>query len=145
MKTILSVDDGEDDAYLLHRALQYVQTKCNLESVPSAAAAMEYLSGTGPFADRYEHPLPSIILLDIKMPDTNGFELLRWIRSKPEFKSIPVIMLTCSEAAVDIEHAYEIGANSYLVKSLDFQNLKQDLPLFMHYWLDLNQTPESDQ
>jgi len=143
MKTILSVDDGEDDAFLLDRAFKQAQISCKLVTFPSAAEAKEYLSGTGPYANRYDHPMPAAVLLDIKMPHYDGFHLLEWIRSQPEFNSIPVVVLSCSDASKDIERAYESGANSYLVKPSNYQDLKNDLPLLMHYWLDLNHSPES--
>jgi CheY-like chemotaxis protein len=143
MKTILSVDDGEDDAFFLDRAFKHAQINCKLVTVPSVAAAKEYLSGTGPYSNRYDHPFPAAVLLDIKMPEYDGFHLLEWIRSQPELNPLPVIILSCSDAPKDIELAYEKGANSYLVKPSSYQDLKKDLPLFMHYWLDLNHSPES--
>jgi CheY-like chemotaxis protein len=94
-----------------------------LQNVEDGERAMAYLSGLGIYADRDRFPLPSLILLDLKMPRATGFEILKWIRKHPELGQLPVLVLSGSELQDDIRRAYDVGANSYLVKPLGFEAL----------------------
>ncbi|MDB6125461.1 MAG: response regulator receiver protein [Pedosphaera sp.] len=143
MKTLLSVDDGEDDVFFMRKAVQQSGIDCMLEVANTGDQAMEYLSGAGLYKDRYAYPLPEVILLDIKMPGRDGFEVLGWIRKQSQLKTIPVVMLTNSEEPKDIERAYREGANSYLLKPHDFEEFQKELPILMKYWLEMNNTVAS--
>jgi CheY-like chemotaxis protein len=140
MKTLLSVDDGEDDVFFMKKAVLQSGIDCTLEVAINGDQAVEYLSGTGCYKDRYAYPLPEVILLDIKMPGRDGFEVLGWIRRQPRLKTIPVVMLTNSEEPRDIERAYREGANSYLLKPHDYDDFQKELPILMKYWLEMNNT-----
>jgi DNA-binding response OmpR family regulator len=87
--------------------------------------AIAYLNGETPYEDRSRYPLPDLVLLDIKMPGTDGFEVLRWIRAHWEFRELCVVMLTSSDEIRDVNQAYKLGANSFLVKPLDFVNARE--------------------
>jgi CheY-like chemotaxis protein len=105
--------------------------------------AMSYLSGEGKFSNRAEYPLPDLILLDLKMPRIDGFEVLRWIRRQPGFASIRIVVLTSSDAIPDVNQAYALGANSFMVKPLDFQNVVEMSKILRTYWLDMDKAPEA--
>jgi DNA-binding response OmpR family regulator len=104
------------------RALKRAGLKLPIISVPGGREAMAYLSGDPPYADRNRYPLPSILLLDIKMPPIDGFEVLRWLRHNSKFERIPVVILTGSESNQDEKTAYQLGATSFMVKPFDFSN-----------------------
>jgi CheY-like chemotaxis protein len=103
--------------------------------------AVEYLRGDGPFADREKHPLPDLLLLDLKMPRKNGFEVLEWVRQQPGLKRLPVVVLTSSMQDLDINRAYELGANTYLVKPANYEALVDLVKTLIQYWLTLAITP----
>ncbi len=127
---VLYAEDSEDDAFLMRRAFTKAKFSGTLTVAANGLEALNYLGGTGEYANRKEHPLPSLIMLDVKMPHLSGFEVLRWIRARNEFSATPVVMLTSSSQPVDIATAYEDGADGYLVKpsSLDvFADFVADL------------------
>ncbi len=127
---VLYAEDSEDDAFLMRRAFTKAKFRGMLTVAANGLEALNYLVGNGQYADRKEHPLPSLILLDVKLPHMSGFEVLRWIRARNAFKITPVVMLTSSSQLVDVATAYENGADGYLVKpsSLDvFAELVADL------------------
>jgi len=121
--TVLHVDDDPNDTSLLQAAARKANVRFLLQNVEDGERAMAYLSGLGIYADRDRFPLPSLILLDLKMPRATGFEILKWIRKHPELGQLPVLILSGSELQDDIQRAYDIGANSYLVKPLGFEAL----------------------
>ncbi len=123
--TVLHVDDDPNDTELLRAAVRKAEIELTLHNVEDAEHAMAYLNGEGVFADRRTYQLPGLILLDLKMPRVNGFEVLKWIREHPKLHAIPVIVLSGSELQDDIHQAYASGANSYLVKPLGFEALVQ--------------------
>ena len=138
--TVLWVEDDEDDVLLISRAIR----KAGLAPpalVRDGREAVGYLSGSGKFADRLAHPFPSIILLDLKLPKMSGFEVLRWIRERPEVCRVPVIMFTSSSEMADVDRAYALGANAYLLKSVDHEDLVEALKRVHAFWLDLNLPP----
>ncbi len=96
----------------------------------------------GEFGDRKKNPLPVLILLDLKMPRMNGFEFLRWLRNEPDLKKIIVVILTSSSESPDINRAYELGANSYLVKPVRFEDLIRIVKELHLYWLIMNEKPD---
>jgi len=121
-RPILLVEDREDDVFLVRRAFEKAYLLNPLQVVRNGEEAVAYLKGEGTYANRAGYPLPSLILLDLKLPGMDGFDVLRWIRQEPNFGSLPVIVLTSSEQIRDVNRAYQLGANSFLVKPTDFQN-----------------------
>ena len=119
---ILLVDDNEDDLKLIRRAFERAGVRYRIQSVSSGIEAVAYLSGDAPFGDRFKYPLPVLVLLDIKMPAMDGFDVLQWIRQQDEFERLCVVMLTSSDEIKDVNQAYRLGASSFLVKPLDFSN-----------------------
>jgi CheY-like chemotaxis protein len=120
---ILIAEDDEDDVFFIKRAFHQAQFEHRLEVVPSGEEAIAYLKGDPPFAERDKHPIPALVLLDLKMPKINGFEVLSWLRQHPEFNALPVVVLTSSQESADINRAYALGASSYLVKPANFLSL----------------------
>src|SRR5687767_15356414 len=116
---ILIAEDNEDHVFLLKRALHKGAVLNPVFVVNDGQDAIDYLRGDGKYADRYEYPLPSLLLLDLKMPQKNGFEVLEWIRQQPGLRRLRVVVLTTSDERGDIDHAYELGANSFMVKPLE--------------------------
>jgi CheY-like chemotaxis protein len=139
--TILYVDDDDNDVLLLKHALRCAKQPFNLQVVNDPEKAGAYLGGEGIYADRKAHPMPALVLLDLKMPRMNGMEVLAWIRSQPELKRLVVVVLTASNQEVEVNRAYEMGANSYLVKPVELESLVEIVRGLMTYWLVLNQRP----
>src|SRR5262245_23978574 len=130
---LLHVDDEPNDLVLLRNAVQMAQLDWHLSRAKNGAEAISYLRGDPPFANRDEYPLPSLILLDLKMPFKNGFEVLQWIRQEPAVSSTPVVVFTSSNHQEDIKKAYECGANSYLVKPVSLSELIELLKAIQLY------------
>ena len=120
---ILIVEDDVNDRTLLQHAFRKAAPHLELRFANDAFQAEDYLVGRDTFADRQAHPLPSVILLDLKMPRRSGLEFLAWMRERPKLAAIPVIVLSSSRESTDIDRAYELGARSYLVKSVDLREL----------------------
>lgn len=140
--TILLVEDNPDDQFLIMRAFKHSQLPYSIKMVSDGQAAIDYLSGTDVYADRNAHPLPAVILLDLKLPLRSGFEVLAWIKQQPELKRLPVVVLTSSKQSIDIQRAYDAGANSYLVKPVSLDGLIEMVNTISPYWLKLNLRPE---
>ncbi len=113
---VLLVDDSEDDALLVRRVFERVGFAAPLRIVGDGEEVIAYLNGAGAFGDRAKFPLPTVVLLDLNLPRKNGFAVLAWIRQQPEHKRLCVYILSASSQADDIQQAYDLGANSYLVK-----------------------------
>jgi len=139
--TILLAEDGEDDAFLMRRAFEKAHLANPLNVVRDGREAIAYLSGQGIYADRSRYPFPCLLLLDLKMPKVSGFEVLTWIRNQPELKRLPVVVLTSSTEVPDISKAYDLGANSYLVKPGTFEDLMHMVEKLGGYWLITNEKP----
>src|SRR5437660_1101755 len=122
-RTILLADDDENDVTLLKLAYARSRLVNPLVIVNDGVRAIEYLDGEGSFANRLASPLPCLVLLDLKMPRRNGFEVLSWIRAHPDLRRLIVVVLTTSQHGSDIERAYDLGANSYAVKPGSFGGL----------------------
>jgi CheY-like chemotaxis protein len=136
--TILYVDDDDNDVVLLKHAIRSASLRFNVQSVTDPENAISYLSGDGPYSDRKCFPVPSLVLLDLKMPRMNGLEVLTWIRNQPLLKRMVVIVLTASSHAMEINSAYELGANSYLVKPVELTSLVEMVKGIAGYWMSLN-------
>lgn len=132
---VLHIDDDPNDTELLRAAARQAGVQFLLYNVSDGEQAVAYLSGLRLYSDRERYPLPSLILLDLKMPRATGFEILSWIRSQPELHSVPVIVLSGSELRDHIQRAYEVGANSYLFKPLAFDALVQIVKSIDSVWL----------
>lgn len=141
MHTILYVDDDDNDVVLLKHAVRSAQLRCSVQSVNDPEKAAAYLSGKGQYADRKCYPVPSVVLLDLKMPRMNGLDVLAWIRSQPVLKRLVVIVLTASNQGCEVNRAYELGANSFLVKPVELEALVDLIKGIGAYWLNLNERP----
>jgi CheY-like chemotaxis protein len=136
--SLLLVEDNEDDVFLMTRALKSAGINLPLQVVTDGQQALNYFAGTGPYADRSIYPVPLIVFLDIKLPQLSGLELLRWLRSQPALRRVIVIVLTSSNHPEDVREAYDLGANSYIVKPASFQQLVEFAKGFKQYWLGCN-------
>jgi CheY-like chemotaxis protein len=138
---ILLAEDDPNDTLLLRRAFQKAGLGDCLKCVTDGGQAIEYLSGVRQFSDRAQYPLPFLLLLDLKMPGTNGFEVLQWLRSQPDLKRLLAVVLTSSNLQSDVDRAYELGANSYLVKPVEFSEMVNMIQRFEAYWTEINRFP----
>lgn len=138
---ILLVEDSPDDQLLIRRAFRKANLLNPLHVVGDGDAAVAYLAGEGAYADRAAHPLPAIVLLDLKLPRRSGLEVLSWIRARPEVRRTPVVVLTSSRDGDDVARAYELGANSYLVKPVAFDGLMEMVKSLGVYWMVMTELP----
>jgi CheY-like chemotaxis protein len=136
MKSVLYADDDGDDVFFMRRAFDQHGTEARLFTVKNGADAVAYLSGEGKYTNRAEHPLPQLVLLDLKMPVMDGFDVLKWIRGTPAVSSLPVIVLTSSANESDRSRAALLGANGYLVKPGRPDKLEDLVRVFKQYWLE---------
>jgi CheY-like chemotaxis protein len=139
--TILLVEDDSNDVFLIQRAFRKANLANPIQVVQDGEAAVLYLSGQEPYSDRDRYPLPILMLLDLKLPRRSGLEVLEWLRQQPKLKRMPVVMLTSSREHADINQAYDLGANSYLVKPVAFDGLLNMVKSLNQYWLILNENP----
>ncbi len=135
---ILLVEDRADDVALARRAFRELKLPNPVYVVTSGEEGLAYVTGSGKYHDRNHFPLPAIILLDLKLPGMDGFELLSEIRQRPELNPIRILVLTSSEDILDINRAYSLGANSFLVKPHDFQDFKHLIHTLNAFWLQTN-------
>lgn len=138
---ILLIEDSESDTEILRQAFAKAGMRRPLQIVRDGVDAMSYLLGRGEFADRERYPMPSILLIDINLPRLSGLELLTWLRTQPEFSHLMVIVLTGSARIEAINHAYHMGAHSYLVKPVAHDELSELVRCFYQYWVVLNHLP----
>jgi CheY-like chemotaxis protein len=139
--SILLVEDDSNDILFVQRAFKRVDGNKPIYIVKDGDAAVNYLSGIGPYADRDRYPFPTLILLDLKLPRRSGIETLEWIRQQPGIRRIPVVVLTSSRESIDLQRAYDLGVNSYLVKPVKFEALARMIETIYSYWLQLNEYP----
>ena len=138
---ILLVEDDANDVLLIQRAFQKAGLRQALKVVRDGEQAIAYLSGRGIYSNRDRFPLPFLVLLDLKMPRSDGFEVLRWVREEAQFKRLLIVVLTSSNLQADVDRAYELGANSYLVKPVEFEEMYHLLQRFEIYWSEINRAP----
>ncbi len=141
MPTILYVDDDDNDVLLLKHAVRSAQVCFNVQVVNDPEKATAYLGGQGIYADRKCFPIPELVLLDLKMPRMHGLEVLSWIRSQAGLKRLVVIVLTASNQASEVNRAYELGANSFLVKPVELEALVEMVKGISAYWMKLSERP----
>ena len=135
---ILLAEDREEDADLLKLAFRQAGISNPIVVVRDGDEAISYLEGIGPYKDS---PLPILLLLDLKMPNTNGFEVLRWIRGHPALKALRVLVMTVSEAINDVKRAYELGANSFLIKTRSTEEIVAQAQEIKSHWIDAPAPP----
>jgi two-component system response regulator len=138
---ILLIEDNMDDANLTIRALKKNNLANRLHHVKDGAEGLDYIFGEGAYANRNIENKPKAILLDLKMPKVDGIEVLRKLKSDERTKKIPIVVLTSSKEDPDIKTCYELGANSYVVKPVDFESFMKAVSELGLYWLLVNQSP----
>ena len=129
---VLLVEDQVDDVIFIRRAFRKANLTVDLVVVVDGDRAVEHLN---------EEQVPTLVLLDVKLPRRSGLEVLAWLRAQERLALVPVVMLTSSSEAADVQRAYALGANSYLVKPVQSSDLNQMVVLLGAYWLDLNTRP----
>ncbi len=140
-KCILQVEDEEADILLLQHVFKRAGITSPLQAVTDGQMAIDYLSGTGKFADRGHYPLPCLVLLDLKLPKVTGLDVLAWIRRHPQLGKLVVVLFSSSALPQDVERAYALGANSYIEKpSMPAQTL-EIAQLLKGWWLGYNRYP----
>ena len=142
---ILIVEDREDDIILMRRAFEKASLINPIQIVRNGEEAVAYLKGEGTFANRAEYPLPSLVLLDLKLPGMDGFEVLSWIRRQEGICGLPVVVLTSSSQIRDVNRAYALGANSFFVKEFDFRENVNLSNLIKQYWVHKAMKPETSR
>jgi CheY-like chemotaxis protein len=143
--SILLVEDDSNDVFLIQRAFRKAGIPNPLQVVEDGEAAVFYLAGKPPYNDRDRYPLPDLILLDLKLPRKSGLEVLEWLRQQAELKRLPVVVLSSSKENREINRAYDLGANSYLVKPVAFEALLDMVKTLNLYWLIFNQKPKLEE
>ncbi|HWZ84404.1 MAG TPA: response regulator [Terriglobales bacterium] len=141
---ILIVEDDQDDLDLALHALEREHLANKIFVARDGEEALDFLFCRGAFADRsFEHP-PKVVLLDLKLPKVNGIEILKQVKSDPRTKSVPVVILTSSKEERDLMESYNLGANSYIQKPVDFKQFRETVKSLGMYWLLVNQVPASN-
>lgn len=136
---ILLVEDNPDDEALTRRALRKGKVAVDLVVVHDGAAALDYLLGTGGCAGRDARAMPRVVLMDLHLPEVDGLEVLRRLRSDERTKVLPVVILSTSDDLGDVVDSYSLGANSYVCKPIGFSQLVDVLQQLVRYWLELNE------
>jgi CheY-like chemotaxis protein len=139
---ILLAEDWEPDVALVRRAFKCAELSNPLYVVRDGEETVSYLAGLGKFADRAEYPFPDLLLLDLKLPKMDGFDVLRWIRQQPGGRKLLVMVLTSSEDVYHVNRAYALGANSFLVKPIDLENYTALARTMARFWSDFYQEPK---
>jgi CheY-like chemotaxis protein len=133
---ILVAEDDPTDAYFFERAFRRAGIPVTLHFVRDGQEALDYLQGEGQFVDRIRYPLPQLVLLDLKMPRLDGFEVLEWVRKQSGLDGMLVVIFSSSDETRDINRAYGLGANWYLVKPHSMEELTALVVKFKKYWLE---------
>lgn len=136
---ILLVEDNPHDLELALRALRKANVTNRIQLTRDGAEALDFLFAEGAYSGRHIESGPKVILLDLKLPKIDGLEVLRRVKSDPRTKTIPVVMLSSSQEQKDVVESYRLGANSYIVKPVDFQKFFEAVSRIGLYWLFLNQ------
>lgn len=142
--SVLLVEDNPNDVFLVQRAFRKANIAAPLHVVTDGDAAVQYLAGEEEYHDRTQHPLPILILLDLKLPRRSGSEVLDWLKQQPVLKRIPVVVLTASNESIDVNQIYDLGVNAYMVKPVMFDELVQIVSTLNLHWLILNEHPQVD-
>jgi CheY-like chemotaxis protein len=137
--TVLLAEDNEDDALLTEIAFKKARLANPLQVVKDGVEVIAYLKGDSRFSDRVRYPFPMLLLLDLRMPKVNGFEVLSWLQAHPEITHLPVAVMTSSVDEPDMDRAYELGADSYLIKPPNAEALLALVQRLKAYWLILSE------
>lgn len=142
--TFLLVEDDDNDVLLVKMEFKRAPGHIHLQVVNNGEEAIRYLCGHRPYTNRDKHPLPNVILLDLKMPRVNGYELLKWLRTESpgDLRLTPVLVMSGSALQEDIRKVYSLGANSYIVKPADWQVFKKLIADLGIYWTEHATTPD---
>jgi CheY-like chemotaxis protein len=132
---VLVAEDEETDGFILRLGFERAGLPNPLLVVRDGQEALDYLIGNAPYADRSIHPLPALLLLDLKMPRMNGFEVLAWLATRPDFKDLPAVVLSSSSDDSDIQKARQMGARDYFVKPHSLSDLVKILQRLHTRWL----------
>jgi two-component system response regulator len=138
---ILLVEDNPNDVRLALHALREYKITGRVRVVRDGAEALDFVFCTGPYAGRRAEDVPRLVLLDLKLPLVDGVEVLRRLKSDPRTRMIPVVVMTTSREERDVAESYRLGANSYVVKPVDFDQFAEAMRQLGSYWLQLNQPP----
>jgi CheY-like chemotaxis protein len=133
LENIMLVDDSHNDAMLLSRSLRRAGLEERVVHIHDPRKAVAYLKGDGEYADRNKYPLPEILLLDLKMPEMDGFQLLRWARSQSHLARLVIVVVTRTDDPRLIQMCYQLGANSFLSKDANVEELRNFVQFFTHY------------
>ena len=131
---VLYVEDDSNDVFFMEWAFKTAGLSNPLHIVTDGKQAIDYLAGNGPYADRAQHPLPALVLLDLNLPQVSGFEVLRWLRQQPQFQGLPVVIFSASDQNADKEQARQLGATDYAVKPLNTAKLPELLQALVCRW-----------
>ena len=132
--TILIIEDDHNDVLLLKSALKRENINNPIQVVHDGQEGIDYLQGEGKFHDRDKYPFPSVIFTDLKMPRLSGFDVLTWLKSHPDCFVLPVIVLSASKLDEDIKKAYQMGANAYMVKPSQIEELQEMIKTAYKFW-----------
>jgi DNA-binding response OmpR family regulator len=138
---VLVVEDDPNITFFLERAFDKAGLMGPLCIVRDGDEAMAYFNGEGKYADRKKHPIPALVLLDLRLPKKSGLEVLQWLRKQPDVGRIPVVILTLTASPEDINRAYALGANSVLLAPLNAEGLLETVKAIRQYWLVFNLGP----
>lgn len=139
---LLVVEDSNEDFEALQRFLLLSPLAIPIQRCVNGEQALAFLYRTGKYQDPDNAPRPSLIVLDLNLPGTDGREVLRRIKQDDSLKTIPVVVFTTSNNPKDIEACYQYGVNSYMVKPINFQQLKRDIQIFVEYWFEVTTLPQ---
>jgi CheY-like chemotaxis protein len=137
-KCLLVAEDNADDFFILERSFKRAGLTIALRRVENGVQAISYLTGEGSFADRETYPMPCLLLLDLKMPFKNGFDVLKWMRDHRTLKTLPVLILSSSRDPGDIHRAYDGGANAFLSKPTSIDLMVDSMKAIENFWLTYN-------
>jgi CheY-like chemotaxis protein len=132
--TVLLVEDDLNDIFLVKRAFKMARIQNPLQVVTDGVEAIGYLRGEDKYEDRQAYPLPRLLVMDIKMPRKSGFEVLEWVRQNPVLRRMPIVIVSSSDNPSDINRAYELGANAYMVKPMNFRAVEHLFQSITQYW-----------
>ena len=133
-EVLLLIEDDDNDVVLIQRALKKANFLGTVKLAHDGQEALDYFQGIGQFSDRDKFPLPTLIITDLKLPKRNGFEILQWLGAEPNRRVFPTLVFSSSPTEEDVKKAYQLGANSYLVKPADFEMLQRLIADVLYYW-----------
>jgi two-component system response regulator len=142
---VLLVEDNPNDVELALHSFKQHNLANRVQVARDGAEALDFIFGTGPYAGRRLHDGPMVVLLDLKLPRVDGLEVLRRVKTDPQTRALPVVMLTSSSEERDVVESYQLGVNSYIVKPVDFEQFSEAVRQLGLYWVLLNEPPRLPQ